>query len=219
MHRNAAICERVSSWHEVVRHAITGARLKACGESSSIIGLAARAARLAGLSTPFFDFPVASVVAPEDGGASIIRGCVVVANRMILAALVLILICENLAIYLIGSSLLVSNIACVLAFVFFTASVLPTSFLGFALTYGDWGDVFRRELLGHAGTSTASEIRGAATKSLAIWSIFIAFGAMSLAVRSDVGEHSFMTGLAVLVGMESGFLAGFFVVSRRRNDR
>lgn len=138
-------------------------------------------------------------------------------SRLSMVALAFILISQNMIIYFIGSSLVVSNIACVLAFAFFTASLLPTSLFGFALTIGDWGDVFRRELLGVARASTDSEIRWAATKSIAILSMFVVFGLMSLVVRSDAGERSFMTDLSVLAGMESGFLAGYLVVRRRRN--
>lgn len=137
-------------------------------------------------------------------------------NRVSMVALTFVLITENAFIYFIGSSHIVSNVACVVAFAFFVSSLLPTSSLGFALTLRDWGDVFRRELLGTVPTSTDSETRWAATKSLAILSMFVVLGFIFLVVRSDIGERPFMTDLSVLVGMESGFLAGYLMVSRRR---
>lgn len=129
----------------------------------------------------------------------------------------LILLAINLLAGLWGLPLRVMNITCVLAFIFFVYTLLPSSLKGFALTLREWGDIYRREMHG-IDVPTAADFRRAAGRSLAVLTAVILFGAWMQFFRRDVGVRIFMQSVAVLIGMESGFVIGYLVVIRRRSS-
>lgn len=134
-------------------------------------------------------------------------------------ALLFVLIAENMIVHFVGSSHLVANVSCVLAFVFFVISLSPANLTGFALTLRQWGDVFRRELLDDGRTFTDIENRRAAGRSLFTLTLFISSGFLSLFfIRYDAPQRVFLLDMSVLVGMESGFVTGYLVATRRRTS-
>jgi hypothetical protein len=110
----------------------------------------------------------------------------------------------------------VMNVTCVVTFVFFTCSLLPQSLLGFALTMGDWGDILRRELDG-IDVPTAAEFRRAAARSLVVLSTVVLFAGWGAFYRRHADLRDFLQSMAVLTGMEAGFVIGYLVIVRRRN--
>lgn len=125
--------------------------------------------------------------------------------------LVLVLVVENAIVAAFGSSLIMSNIICVAAFVFFNMSLSPGTLLGFAVTARDWGDVFRREMQGRYDPD-GPEFARAASRSLTILSTFVLFALCMEFVRR--GEGLFTAAVSVLTGMEAGFVAGYIVATR-----
>jgi hypothetical protein len=112
----------------------------------------------------------------------------------------------------------VMNVACVLSFTFFTYTVLPKSLLGFALTLSDWGDILRREMHG-IDVPTAAEFRRAAARSLVVLTGVLILGIFGAFSRRHADMREFLQSMAVLTGAEAGFVIGYLVIVRRRNDR
>lgn len=115
-----------------------------------------------------------------------------------------------------GLPLLVLNIAGALAFVYFTYTVSPKSPLGFALTLRDWGDIYRRDVL-RVGAFTVDQFRRAAAKSLAIWTTVLLLCVILEFSRRDATARAFLQAMAVLVGVQAGFVIGYLFVVRRRS--
>jgi hypothetical protein len=110
----------------------------------------------------------------------------------------------------------VMNVTCGVSFVFFTYTVLPKSLLGFALTLSDFGDILRRELDG-IDVPTASEFRRAAARSLVVLTGVLILGVFGAFSRRHDDVHEFLQTMAVMTGMEAGFVIGYLVIVRRRN--
>jgi hypothetical protein len=128
----------------------------------------------------------------------------------------LILVTINIIVRLGDLPSRVMNVTCVVTFVFFTCSLLPQSLLGFALTMGDWGDIWRREMHG-IDVPTAAEFRRAAARSLVVLSTVVLFAGWGAFYRRHADVRDFLQSMAVLTGMEAGFVIGYLVVVRRRN--
>lgn len=126
----------------------------------------------------------------------------------------LILVTINVVAGLSGLPLRVLNVACVLAFAFFTCALSPKSPLGFALTNRHWGDIYRRDVQG-VDVPVAADYRRAAARSLAILSTFVLLGFGMELVRR--GVDTFSTDMAVLAGMEGGFVVGYLWAARSRS--
>lgn len=130
-------------------------------------------------------------------------------------SLALVLVAQNLIVFAAGASVAESNIACVAAFVYFNMSLSPESFLGFALTVRDWGDVLRREKKGDYDPD-GPEFGRAAARSFAILSGLVVFAFCLEFVRR--GDRSFSSTLAILAGIEAGLVSGYLVATRNRSS-
>jgi hypothetical protein len=111
----------------------------------------------------------------------------------------------------------VMNVAFVFSFAFFISSLFPQSILGFALTLRQWGDIYRRELDG-IDVPTAADFRRAAARSLVVLTTVVLLSVLRNFYLRNEGEHKFLQSMAVLTGMEAGFIAGYLVATRNRSS-
>lgn len=128
--------------------------------------------------------------------------------------LVLVVLAHNAVVLIAGGSLIVSNIACVAGFVFFTMSLAPGTLLGFALTNREWGDILRREMRGDYDPHGA-DFRRAAARSLAVLSTCVLLGLGGAYAQRR--ESSPATAVSILIGLEAGFIVGYLLSARRRD--
>lgn len=142
--------------------------------------------------------------------------CVRLGSTAVAVIAALILVAINIFARLGDLPPRVMNITCVVSFVFFTYTVLPKSLLGFALTLSDWGDIWRREMHG-IDVPTAAEFRRAAARSLVVLTGVLILGVFGEFSRRHDDVREFLQSMAVLTGMEAGFVIGYLVVVRRRN--
>ncbi len=133
------------------------------------------------------------------------------------ATVAFVLVAINVIAHSLRMPLLVLNVACGGAFAFFIFSLSPKSPLGFALTDRDWGDIYRREMEGE-GNATVAEFRRAAVRSLAILTAVFLLGLCLEFTRRNTGARQFLQSMAILIGMESGFVIGYLVATRHRGS-
>ncbi|WP_267226724.1 hypothetical protein [Dyella silvae] len=138
-------------------------------------------------------------------------------NVLQLIAIALGLVASNAAVFMFVLNPWMTNGFFFGGLFFILLAQLPRSLIGFAITAGEWGDKWR-EWLGpnEAIVTNSRDRRLAAHRSIAVLSLFLLFGLLSMWVRSPETEHAMQTDLSCLLGMWLGFLSGYLVIIGRR---
>lgn len=136
-----------------------------------------------------------------------------------LIAIALGLVAANTAVFVFALNPGMTNGFFFGGLLFYLLAQLPRSWSGLAITMREWGDKWR-EWLGpnKAVVSHSGERRLAAHRSIAVLSLFLLFGLLSMCVRSQESKHAVTTDLSCLLGMWFGFLTGYLVAMGRRES-